>query len=114
MDRAGRFELVPRQTPDLDRRFPQLATSDFNTGMRLVAADGTVSVGADAVYEIARRLPRTRWVAWLYRVPILHSIARAVYKWVAANRYKLAGRCDTGTCEVATPAQRRTETRSSG
>lgn len=111
MDRAGRFELVPRQSPDLDQRFPQLATSDFNTGMRFVAPDGAVSVGADAVYEIARRLPRTRWIAWLYRVPIVHAIARAVYAWIAANRYKLAGRCDTESCDVAAPAPSRTETR---
>lgn len=100
MDRHSRFELVPRQTPNLEQRFPQLADSDFNTGMRLVTPDGAVSVGADAVYEIARRLPRTRWIAWTYRVPVLHHLARAAYAWIAANRYKLAGRCDDGACKT--------------
>jgi predicted DCC family thiol-disulfide oxidoreductase YuxK len=113
MDRAGLFELVPRQAPDVERRFPQLATSDFNTGMRFVAPDGAVSVGADAVYEIARRLPRTRWIAWLYRVPVLHAVARAMYKWIAANRYRLAGRCDTGACETPPPHRSQSESRPS-
>jgi predicted DCC family thiol-disulfide oxidoreductase YuxK len=56
-DRAGVFEFVPRQTAGLEQRFPKLAEGDFNTGMRLVHRDGSVSVGADAVYEIARRPP---------------------------------------------------------
>lgn len=98
-DCGVRLELVPRQTVGLEQRFPLLAEDDFNSGLRVVMPDGTVRIGADGVYEIARRLPRWRWVAWLYRVPGLRQIARGLYACVARNRYKLAGRCD-GSCTV--------------
>ena len=99
-DRPQRFEYVPRQTEGLDRRFPALAEADFNTGMRLVHPNGSVSVGADAVYEIARRLPGWRNWAWLYRLPGLKFVLRALYAWVARNRYRLARACEDGACEL--------------
>ncbi len=99
-DRAGVFEFVPRSSGDLLERFPQLARADLNTGMRLVMADGTVHVGADAVYHVARRLPFYRYPALLYRVPGLTQIGRWAYGWVAANRYRLAGRCDDDACRL--------------
>ena len=94
-DRNGVFEFVPKQTPGLTVRFPRLAEGDFNTGMRLIDPDGTIHVGADAVYEIARRLPLSRWVAPLYRVPPIRWAARRFYGWIAANRYRFSRReCD--------------------
>ncbi|HIG17023.1 MAG TPA: DUF393 domain-containing protein, partial [Candidatus Handelsmanbacteria bacterium] len=66
--RDGQFEYIPRQTPGLDDRFPVLSQSDFNTGLRLIHADGTVHVGADGVYEIYRRLSPFHLIAWIYRV----------------------------------------------
>lgn len=98
LDRAGVFELVPNQAPGLVDRFPQLANADLQTGLRVVLPDGSVSSGADAVYEIARRLPGRRWVAWLYRVPGLHQLARLAYKKIAQNRYRLS--CESGACPV--------------
>ena len=99
-DRAERFAYLPRQSPDLETRFPQLAQADLASGMRLVEPDGTVLVGADAVHGIARRLPGWRYLAWLYRVPGLRWLARRAYGWIAANRYKLAGSCDDGACDL--------------
>lgn len=99
MDKRGVFDCVPRQAEGLDQRYPRLAEGDFNTGMRLIEPDGTIHVAADAVYHIARRLPATGWFAWLYRVPGLKQICRAVYAWIARNRMKL-GRCTDETCEI--------------
>src|SRR5262245_61337245 len=99
-DVGDQFEYLPRQSASLTDRFPILAEADFNTGMRLVLPDGHVHVGADAVYQIARRLPRWRLVAWLYRVPILHALARRVYRWIAANRQRLGRDCSDGTCAI--------------
>lgn len=97
-DTHGRFAFVSKQTPGIEDRFPQLAQSDFNTGMRLIAPDGRIFVGADAVYHIARDLPFLRRVAWLYRVPGLQKLARWAYAWVAARRYRLAKTCEDGEC----------------
>ena len=101
LDRRGQFEYVPRQAQDIELRFPRLADSDFNTGLRLILDTDEIYVGADAVYEIYRRMPPYHLVAWLYRVPILHWIFRAGYAFIARNRHRL-GRveCDVEACTV--------------
>lgn len=97
-DRGRVFEFVPRQAAGLELRFPRLAESDFSSGLRLILPDGRIRVGADGVYEIARRLPGWRRLAWLYHVPGLHGVARAAYGWVARNRNRLSDRCEDGAC----------------
>lgn len=97
-DRSGTFEFVARQTEGLTRRFPKLVEGDFNTGMRLITPDNAIHVGADAAYQIAHRLRYWRRIAWLYHVPGIHSLMRAVYAWIAANRQSLGDECDDGTC----------------
>ncbi len=98
-DRHDAFEFVARQTTGLTKRFPRLAEGDFNTGMRLITPDNVIHVGADAAYQIARHLRYWRWIAWLYFVPGIHSLTRALYAQIAANRQSLGGRCDDGTCK---------------
>ena len=88
-DRRSQFEYVPRQSPELDERFPRLADNDFNSGMRLITPGGEILVGADALYHIARRLPIWGNIAWIYRLPGLNTLARLAYRWIAANRQRL-------------------------
>lgn len=99
-DRHGVFEYAPKQTPGLDDRFPVLAQGDFNTGMRLIDPSGVLYVGADAVYEIFRRLPRWWLLAWVYRVPVLHALFGRMYAWIAARRQSLGRNCDDGACRI--------------
>jgi len=99
-DTRNCFEYVPRQTPDLEDRFPQLKEGDFNTGMRLIAVSGKVYVGADAVYQITRHLPRWRWISWLYLVPGIHGLSRWMYARIAARRLQLGKSCDNQACEI--------------
>ena len=98
-DQSGTFEFATRQTEGLTQRFPKLVEGDFNTGMRLITPDGTVHVGADAAYQIVRRLRYWRRIAWLYHVPGTHWFTRTVYAWIAANRQSLSGQCDDETCK---------------
>ncbi len=98
-DRSGTFEFVPKQTEGLTERFPKLDEGDFNTGMRLITPDDAIHVGADAAYQIACHLRYWRWIAWLYFVPGIHSLTRALYAHIAANRQSQGGRCDDGTCK---------------
>ena len=106
LDRREQFEFVPRQSAGLDARFPILAQSDFNTGLRLIEDTGAVQVGAvhvgaDAIYQIYRSLPPYNLVAWLYRVPPFTQLGRLGYAIIARNRHRF-GRteCDTGSCAV--------------
>lgn len=101
-DRRSLFEIVPRQEPSVEQRFPLLAEGDFDSGMRLVEPDGRILVGADAVHAIARRLTPWKWAAWLYLVPGLKHLFRWIYAWIARNRHRLAGRCETGACGLPT------------
>ena len=98
-DSKGELELVARQTAGLIERFAKLGEDDFNTGMRLITPDATVHVGADAAYEIARRLRYWRRIAWLYHVPGIHRLTQTLYAWIAANRQSLGRKCDEGTCK---------------
>ena len=98
-DPNGTFEFVPRQTEGLTKRFPKLAEGDFNTGMRLITPDDVIHVGADAAYQIARRLRYWNRVAWLYHVPGIHWLTRSGYAWIAAHRQSLSGDCDDGSCK---------------
>ena len=101
MDSKNQFEYLPRQDPSADKRFPVLQSIDFNTGMRLIMPAGTNYAGADAIYQIARRLPGINIIAWLYCVPGINQIAKAVYAWVAKNRGRLSGlSCKSETCDV--------------
>jgi predicted DCC family thiol-disulfide oxidoreductase YuxK len=78
-------------------RFPVLAQANFDSGMRFIALDGKVDVGADAVYQICRRLPSLRALAGLYPLPLINQASRLVYAVISANRKRLARNCDT-TC----------------
>ena len=100
-DRRRQFEYLPRQSPGVETRFPVLAASDFNTGLRLIDADAKVFVGADAVHEIYRRMPPYHLIAWIYQVPVLRQLFRVGYALVARNRHRF-GRmeCDTALCTV--------------
>lgn len=92
-DRHEQFLYIPRQTPGLEERYPQILVGDFATGIRVIAGDGTLHIGSDAIYHIASRLPYLRWCAWMYRLPILNGVTRTVYGWIAANRMMLSQYC---------------------
>ena len=100
VDTKGRFEYLPRQTEGVDERFPVLAQSDFNTGLRLIS-EGEVEVGADAVYEIYRHLPPYHLIAWVYRLPLLRQLFRASYALIARNRHRFGRiQCETESCAI--------------
>ncbi len=98
LDRKAQFEYLPRQDSNTELRFPVLATEDFNSGMRLISPEGKLYVGADAIYQIAMRLPGLKYIAWLYQVPGIRQLAQLAYAWVAANRKKLARNCTNHHC----------------
>ncbi len=99
LDRSDQFEYLPRQSDGVEKRFPQLIESDFNTGLRLIVETEDIHVGADAVYEIYRRMPPFHLVTWLYRLPVLGGFFQWCYSLIARNRH-MFGRveCDTGVC----------------
>lgn len=100
MDRDNQFDYMPRQAPEFAARFPALKAMDLEEGMRFVDPDGNIFIAADAVYQIARRLPGPRLIAWLYLIPGLKQIAQLVYRLIAANRKRLGKTCENNVCKV--------------
>ena len=89
LDAAGTIETVASQEKGVGARFNAIPTVAFDEAMHLISADGTTWSGALAVEELLRVLPRTRWFAPVFYVPLVRGIADRLYRWVARNRYRL-------------------------
>ncbi|HEX7937627.1 MAG TPA: DUF393 domain-containing protein, partial [Gemmatimonadaceae bacterium] len=88
-DKARTIEIVASQEPGVRERFRAIPSHAFDEAMQLIARDGTVWSGAAAIEELLRVLPRTRWFAPLFHIPLARGLADRVYRWVARNRHKL-------------------------
>ncbi|MGI8620091.1 MAG: thiol-disulfide oxidoreductase DCC family protein [Gemmatimonadaceae bacterium] len=89
-DRHGKLELVPSQAPGVAARFPWIAPTALTESMQVVrASDGRTWQGAAAIERLLDILPRGRWIAWMFRVPLARGIAERLYRWFAGNRYRM-------------------------
>lgn len=86
------FRLAPLQTPWVQQRLG-LNPAEPLMEMKLLAADGRVLGGLDALLHIARRI----WWVWplfaVAQIPGMKELLRVVYRWMAANRQCLNGAC---------------------
>lgn len=86
------FEPATLQTPWVRERLGLKPDSEL-TEMKLLAADGRIYGGADALLQIAQQI----WWAWplfaLAKIPGMIFLLRAIYRRVAANRHCLDGKC---------------------
>src|SRR5581483_1098005 len=71
---------------------------------------GEVLVGWDAVAQLARLFPSTWLIGSLGRIFPFRNIGRAIYGFVARNRYALS-KCRGGACSVAHPQAVRKQAR---
>lgn len=90
--RQGGFELVPLQS-DATRRDLGLREGELPSEMKLRLADGRLLGGVDAYIELAEAAGWTAPLGWLVRLPGVNALAWRAYRWVATNRYCLAGEC---------------------
>ncbi len=102
-DPAGRIESLDMNTPEARARFPQVTPAAARRELHLVAPDGALYRGPEAVRETLLRLPRLRALGLLMRLPGVMAVARPIYRLVARNRYRLGGRaagCDGDSCRL--------------
>ena len=88
-DRGREIEVVPSQAAGVMARFPWIPARAFSEAIQLVGPDGETWQGAAAVEQLLNILPRGRWIAWVFRIPFMRSLADRLYRWVARNRYRL-------------------------
>ncbi|PAW76875.1 MAG: hypothetical protein B9S33_20580 [Pedosphaera sp. Tous-C6FEB] len=96
--RQGGFELVPLQS-EAARLDLGLREGELPTEMKLRLADGRLLGGVDAYIALAEAAGWTAPLGWLARLPGLNALAWRAYRWVAANRYCLAGKCELRTAK---------------
>ncbi|MEI9865559.1 MAG: DUF393 domain-containing protein [Limisphaerales bacterium] len=105
MLRRHHFELAPLQTNWVRQRIG-LNPDEPPTEMKLLAADGRIYGGADALLEIARTIWWARPLHTLAQVPGMKALFRGIYRLIAANR-----NCRSGACSIPKPMARHHKTR---
>ena len=88
-DRTQQLEIVSSQQPGVQARFPWIPARAYVEALQLIAADGTTWQGAAAIEQLLNVLPRGGWIAWIFRIPFVRTLADRFYKWFARNRYKM-------------------------
>lgn len=89
-DRDRKLEIVPAQAPGVQARFPWISDRAFMESMQVVrSSDGMTWEGAAGIEQLLAVLPRGRWIAWIFRVPLVRGIAERAYRWFARNRYHM-------------------------
>jgi predicted DCC family thiol-disulfide oxidoreductase YuxK len=99
-DTERRLRLIDFTSGGFDARGEGLNEAALRDAMHVKLADGTVSTGADAMLVVADALPSWWALRALGGVPGMRMLARPIYRWVARNRYALAGRCAHDGCVV--------------
>jgi predicted DCC family thiol-disulfide oxidoreductase YuxK len=82
--------------------FPGVTHSACMKALHVIAPDGAVYAGAEAVARLAARAPLWGWLAFGYYLPGVRFLAERAYAWVAKNRYRWnKDACDPGgTCHL--------------
>jgi predicted DCC family thiol-disulfide oxidoreductase YuxK len=100
LDLTGRLAFTSLHDPSVARDFPEIPPADLLEQMYVVDRSGLARGGAEAVRYLSRRLPLLWPLALPLHVPGSLPLWRSLYRFVARNRFRIAGRCDEGTCKI--------------
>jgi predicted DCC family thiol-disulfide oxidoreductase YuxK len=89
LDSRGDVEIVASQAVGVLARFPWIPPHAFSDAIQLIGPGNETWQGAAAIEHLLTVLPRGRWVAWIYKIPFVRSLADRFYRWFARNRYRL-------------------------
>jgi predicted DCC family thiol-disulfide oxidoreductase YuxK len=96
-----RLRFVSLHEPSVADDFPDLTFDQLMKEMWVATSDGRRYPGADAVRYLSRRLPLLYPLAPFLHLPGTMPIWRWLYRFVAKNRYWIAGKkCSEGTCRL--------------
>lgn len=89
------FAFIPLQTPWVQRRLGLLPGAPLEE-MRVLTASGEDYGGADAVLFLANQIWWLRPIAWIGKLPLVHSAVDVAYRWIAARRGCTHLKCSVG------------------
>ncbi len=110
LDRDGKTLCLPISAETLASTHTRLRMDDCLRQLHVVTPSALILVGWDAVAALALLFPSTWIIGWLGQRFPFHSLGRAIYGYVAANRYALS-KCRGGACRVAKPETVRRQAR---
>jgi predicted DCC family thiol-disulfide oxidoreductase YuxK len=96
MDRTGNLQTEPLQSPGVAQRLG-IAPASLLDSVRWLDSSGAVYSGAQAANAALSAAVGTRIPLVIYRIPGIRFVEEAIYRWVAANRYRFPG--TTPYCE---------------
>lgn len=99
-DPTGRLAFTSLHDPQVARDFPEIPPEELLAQMYVVDRDGMARGGADAVRYLSRRLPLLWPLALPLHIPGTMPAWNGLYRFIARHRYRIAGRCDEGTCRI--------------
>ena len=100
LDRRQQTDCVSIELASLPHLHPDLKLENCLQELHLITPEGRICVGWDAVTVLARLFPVTWLVGAMGATPPFRWLGRALYRFVARNRYALS-KCRGGACRVA-------------
>ena len=88
--RNDAFEFVPCKSKERMSRFPTLNEKACLEALHMILPDGQILTGDKSLPEILIRLRYFRWLAVLFRIPVIRLFSYAVYRLIANNRYVIS------------------------
>jgi predicted DCC family thiol-disulfide oxidoreductase YuxK len=100
--RRGIIERIDFQAPGALDPFPGVTHDACMQQMMLIGPDGRIWTGFEAAVRAVATRPVVGWIAYLYYVPGIRQLCDLLYRWIAANRYRLFGKreCEGESCAV--------------
>ena len=84
---AERVEYRPFQDESIARMFPEIPRENFTRSVQLIARDGLVYSGAEAVVLSLAENPALRWLPFVYqKIPGISAVFDITYRFVANHR----------------------------
>lgn len=96
MARPGTIERIDLHDHAALARHPHAPQRPDASTLRLVAPDGHIAAGAEAIALALGTRPLWRLITWVYWLPVVRQLTDAIYRLVARHRFKIMGRVGTG------------------
>jgi predicted DCC family thiol-disulfide oxidoreductase YuxK len=97
LNRTGRLRIEPLQTPGTADRLG-ISEDRLPESAWWLDSSGAVWAGAHAMNAALATALGTPLPLWIYRLPGIGALQDAIYRWVAAHRYRFRGA--TPLCEA--------------
>ncbi len=92
-DRQGAIQALALDDPELPGRFPQLDLDQAHQALTVCDRLGNLSLGVEALRQLARLLPGIRRLKWAYRLPGVTPAIGHAYRVVHRYRKRLCLKC---------------------